>query len=92
MGYMLSKICHWLGLPGFVRPFEYVDSARGLNVRITTSPLYTVLHVNGAEFFFNRESGKYDGIGAIAVEDAQPTTDCRVACIQQSTVPRVAAE
>lgn len=61
---MRGELLHFLKAPGFVRPMdEYI--AGGVSLRVKTSPRYTILVVNGVEFFFNRESGKFDGYGAM---------------------------
>lgn len=64
---ILGKCCEWLGLPGFVRPFRFYDSDTGQVTEIKTSECYTIVKVGNTEFFFNRESGKYDGWGGMAM-------------------------
>lgn len=77
--YLLGTLFEKLGLPGLVKPFRYYDGETGQVIEIKTSPLYTKLSVGGKEFFFIRESGKYDGFGAMSADEAEPTSDCKVA-------------
>ena len=48
-----------------VSPFRFYDGETGQVIEIKTSPFYTKLIVGNKEFFFNRESGKYDGFGGM---------------------------
>jgi hypothetical protein len=83
MRYLAGKLLEFFRAPGFVRPFRYYDGATGQVITITTSPRYTTLTVGGKEFFFIRETGKYDGYGAMSLEDNPPATrDCRAGYIQ----------
>lgn len=63
---MIGQLIEKMKIPGFVRPFRHYDSETGMVVEIKTSPRYTTLIVGGKEFFFIRETGKYDGFGAMA--------------------------
>jgi hypothetical protein len=86
--YVLGRILEWLGLPGLVRPFLYRDESGGV-VSIRTSPRYTILSIDGKEYFFVRETGKFDGIGAMQLDpDAQPNTDCRAVYTPESVHAR----
>jgi hypothetical protein len=76
MNYLLGRILQWLRLPGFIKPFVYRDES-GSVISVRTSPRYTILAIDGKEYFFIRETGKFDGIGAMSVEDAQPISDCK---------------
>lgn len=60
---MLGRIWQWVRLPGLVRPMSYEGD--GMSLQIKTSPQYTVLTVNGTDFFFRRANGKLDGTGAM---------------------------
>ena len=57
-----------MGLPGFVRPCHYVsdlfkEELIDINVSNTRSGRYTLINVNGLDIYFNRYSGKIDGVG-----------------------------
>lgn len=84
MSYLIGKLLELLRAPGFVRPFRHYDGAAGQVISLRTSPRYTILTVGDKEFFFIRETGKYDGFGALPLEDP-PSKDCKADCIQEST-------
>ena len=73
---MVGRILEWIGFPGIVKPFEYRGEGDCV-VSLRTSPRYSILTVNGRELFFCRESGRYDGDGAMAMSAALPTQRCR---------------
>lgn len=77
--YILGKLFEWLGFPALVCPFRYYNGVTGQVIEVITSPFYTKLIVGDKEFFFIRETGKYDGFGAMSVEKAEPIADCRLA-------------
>ena len=54
---VFGLLINGLGLPGFVQPFEEDE------ISIRTSSRYTILKVGEREFYFIRETGKYDGWG-----------------------------
>lgn len=89
---MLGRILNLIRAPGFVRPMEYTGEHTGQNLKIRTSPRYTILTVNGLEFFFNRESGKFDGIGAMSLDDDQAINRCKADYMQRSKPVRVYGE
>ncbi len=81
MRYLLGKIFEAIKMPGLVKPFRYYDSETGQVITIKTSRFYTTLTVGSKEFFFNRESGKYDGYGAMASDITALVSDCTADCI-----------
>lgn len=73
---MLGRIMQWVRMPGIVQPGKYRSTLHDQAMEVKTSPRYTILIVNGVEYFFLRESGRFDGTGAMSVS---PTlSDCRV--------------
>lgn len=78
MNYILGRFLERIRFPAMVRPFRYYDGEKGQVIEIKTSPLYTKLIVGEKEFFFIRETGKYDGFGGMSDSDANPITDCKV--------------
>jgi hypothetical protein len=60
LGRLLSK----LGFPGMVKPLEYEDSYTGNHLKITTSALFTIISINGRDYWFHRLSGRFDGTGS----------------------------
>jgi len=76
MRYLLGKLLHWVRMPGFIRPFQYRDLNSGRLISVRTSPQYTILSIDGKELFFIRETGKFDGIGEMAVDLPPAQFDC----------------
>ncbi len=61
---MLGSLFERFRVPGLIQPFHHEEKAIGLTLTVKTSPRYTTIVVNGVEFFFRRENGKYDGVGS----------------------------
>ena len=59
----LGRFLNWLGVPGFIQPLEMDDLVTGWHLSIRVSPLFTVISVEGREFYFYRRNGKFDGTG-----------------------------
>ena len=59
----LGRFLDWLGVPGFVQPMEVDDLVTGWHLSIRVSPLFTVISVEGRDFYFYRRNGKFDGTG-----------------------------
>ncbi len=74
---MFGKLFEWLKLPALFRPFRYYDGETGQVIEIKTSSCYAKLIVGNKEFFFIRETGKYDGFGKMSVESNLPNIDCK---------------
>lgn len=55
LGWLLQK----LKLPGLVRDFRHYDN--GMVLEVKTSRYYTTIKTATMAFYFNRETGKYDG-------------------------------
>lgn len=64
----VGKILHALRLPGMVQPFEYQDRVKGWAISLRPSDRYTILNVDRHDYFFDRDSGAFDGTGAGAWE------------------------
>lgn len=67
-------------MPGLVKPFRYYDGETGQIISITTSRFYTKLTVGSKEFFFNRESGRYDGFGSMSPDVSELNSYCMEDC------------
>ena len=81
---MLGRILNALRAPGFVRPMEYSGEYTEQSLKIRTSPRYTILTINGLEFYFLRESGRFDGIGAMSINYDTGLNRCGAEHIQRS--------
>ena|SRR6185503_6434083 len=59
----LGKLATRLGFPGIVQDVDYRSQAFGTEVSVKRGSLFTVVSVNGVDVYFNRFSGKIDGVG-----------------------------
>ena len=73
---MIGKLLEKLHAPGFVRPIDYTDPNSGQRIKIRTSPRYTIISVDSLELFFLRESGRFDGTGAMSLGDPSLIANC----------------
>lgn len=85
---MRGRLMQWLRVPGLIKPFEYVDPDTGEKVELRTSPRYAILTIGSKEFYFQRASGKFDGTGAMALDDDVALTRLRADCIRRSRLAR----
>jgi hypothetical protein len=60
IGWCLEKI----GAPARLRAFEFVDPASDETLYLYTSKRYSVLCVGDRRFYFDRITGKFDGVSA----------------------------
>lgn len=67
MKYLIARFMEWAGLPGLVRPFRFYDPEQNIVIEIKTSRFYTTLKVGNMDFYFDRETGKYDGPGQMQI-------------------------
>src|SRR5574340_373896 len=68
-----GELANLAGFPGFVRAGEYSSDQLKVQVKVRTSPLFTVVTVNGIDVFFYRLTGGIDGVGfAIRTSDCTP--------------------
>lgn len=44
-----------------IHPFSYDDPETGDRVRVSVSPSYSMITVNYRTYYFNRETGDFDG-------------------------------
>lgn len=49
--------------PGRVADLEYNDLVTGNHIRVHNSENYVRFSVNNRDYFFNRDTGKFDGTG-----------------------------
>ena len=60
----VGKLANLAGYPLFVRTCEYHSEGLGTTVSVKRMELYTLISVNGTDVYFNRFTGKIDGLGA----------------------------
>jgi len=75
---LLGKVVNWLGLPGLVQEADYRASIAPILVSVRTSHLFTVVTVNGIDVYFERLTGRIDGIGF------SPISGCIPASVRES--------
>lgn len=85
---MIGKLLQLLRVPGIVRPIDYTDPNSGQRVTVRTSPRYTIITVDSLELYFVRESGKFDGAGAMSLDDPSGLTGLQADRIRRSASPR----
>lgn len=58
----LARIANTLGIPGFVRVSDYTSADSRITVRVRCGSAFTVISVNNVDIYFDRLSGRIDGI------------------------------
>jgi len=58
----LGRIANALRIPGFVRVSDYVSTDSRITVRVRCGSAYTVISVNNVDIYFDRLSGRIDGL------------------------------
>lgn len=61
--YGLGSLLNWFEVPGPVKPMDIYDDLTATRVRVVTGSLFTIISVDGKDFYFHRLTGKYDGSG-----------------------------
>lgn len=87
---MLGRLLQALKMPGLIQPLDYSDPT-GRRVIVKTSPRYTTVSVDGLELFFVRESGKFDGVGAMSLDDPTALNGLLADRTRRSKSPRASA-
>ncbi len=59
----LGNILNYFHIPGFVKPFKTVDKLTAIHIEVRLSGFFTVISINGRDYYFRRLSGKFDGSG-----------------------------
>ena len=73
-----------LGMPGFVKNLDLVDEVTGQIISIRVESLFTMLSVNGRDYYFRRLTGKLDGTGMGCCTTSQSAC-CRPGQTRRST-------
>jgi hypothetical protein len=63
--YRVGQFLNLAGYPLFVRQCDYRSAGAGTAVSVKRLELYTLISVNGTDVYFNRFTGKIDGVGSI---------------------------
>lgn len=60
---IVGKLLNGLGAPGFVVPMKIHDSLTNTQIEVRLSGFFTVISIDGRDYYFKRLSGRYDGSG-----------------------------
>ena len=60
---LLGKILNYFQIPGFVRPTKIYDNLTKARLEVKLSGFFTIISVDGKDYYFRRLSGKFDGSG-----------------------------
>jgi hypothetical protein len=58
----LARLANALRVPGFVRVTDYTSADTRITVRVRCGTAFTVISVNNVDIYFDRLSGRIDGI------------------------------
>lgn len=61
---LFRKVLNKIGLPAIIRESIINDELTNQKITIKTNLLFTILTVNGRDYYFSRLSGKFDGTGS----------------------------
>jgi hypothetical protein len=70
VGWGLEK----LRAPAVLKEFEFVDPETNETIYLSTGRRYSVLHVRGKRFFFDRITGVFDGTSTLLQESVVATS------------------
>lgn len=82
----VGRFLNCLGVPGFIRPMEMYDELiTHTLLQVRATPLFTIISVDGRDYYFYRISGKFDGTGMCVScpISANPLDDCRLGSAQE---------
>ena len=65
----LGQAFNALGMPGIVRTTDYASKAFGTRVQVRCGRFFTVVSVNGIDVYFERLTGRIDGVGSSPKSD-----------------------
>lgn len=71
----LGQFLNWANLPGAITPLKYFDELTKTRIEVRNGRFFTVLSVNGRDFYFKRLSGEFDGTGMSLCSSRD--ADCR---------------
>ncbi len=57
------RLLNRLGVPGAIAPMTFRDELTGCTLEVRLGTYYTVLTVDGRDYYFHRVSGRFDGTG-----------------------------
>lgn len=66
----IGRVMNWLHVPAMLRPFEYVDPDTDETVYLYTDKRLSVLCIGDRRYYFDRVTGKFDGVLSSMVDVA----------------------
>jgi hypothetical protein len=79
--YCAGKCLNVSGVPGPIADGDYRADVCRADIRARVGPLFTVVSVNGLDIYFDRFTGKIDGVGF------SPSADCTAGATPGSADP-----
>lgn len=62
---MIGAILNVAGVPGLVKDCDYEVGITDATVKVRVRDSFTIIEVSGLEIYFNRLTGKIDGVGTM---------------------------
>jgi hypothetical protein len=63
VGRLLGRLCHRMRMPGAIRSVVVDDEVTGQHLEVRVGSAFTVVSVDGRDYYFRRCSGRFDGTG-----------------------------
>ena len=60
----IGKVFNLLSVPGAIKDIDIQDNLSGQNLKIRVGVLFTLISINGRDYYFSRLSGKFGGTGS----------------------------
>lgn len=60
---LMGRLFHFARLPGAIRSVVVDDEVTGQHVEVRVGSAFTVVSVDGRDYYFRRCSGRFDGTG-----------------------------
>jgi hypothetical protein len=64
LGETVAHLLNRLGCPAAIQPMNYRDGLTGDEIEITLRHSYSVISINGRDFYFDRVTGRFGGTGS----------------------------
>lgn len=64
----VGRAMNWVHSPARLKPFEYVDPDTDETVYLYTDKRLSVLCIGNRRYYFDRISGKFDGVSASVMD------------------------
>ena len=61
---MFHRALNRWGIPGAVQPISFEDSVTGDEIEVTLQGSFSVISINGRDYYFDRVTGRFGGTGS----------------------------